>query len=85
MKDTWQQSLFMPKEAARIFLKVTDVRVEWLQDITEEQAKSEGTNVAECDLECSYTNIDEFCGIWNYTVDKSKLICMDGTLILMYG
>jgi hypothetical protein len=38
----WQPSLFMPKEAARIFLKVTDVKVERLQDITEEQAIAEG-------------------------------------------
>lgn len=38
----WRPSLHMPKEAARIFLKVTDVRVERLQDITEEQAIKEG-------------------------------------------
>ena len=38
----WHPSIHMPKEAARIFLKVNDVRVELLQDITEEQAKAEG-------------------------------------------
>ncbi len=38
----WTPSIHMPKEAARIFLKVKDVRVERLQDITEEQAKAEG-------------------------------------------
>jgi hypothetical protein len=41
-KNGWKSPYFMPKEAARIFLKVTDVRVERLQDITEEQAIKEG-------------------------------------------
>ena len=38
----WHPSIHMPKEAARIWLKVKDVRVERLQDITEEQAYHEG-------------------------------------------
>lgn len=38
----WNPSTRMPKEAARIFLRVTDVRVERLQDITAEQCVSEG-------------------------------------------
>lgn len=40
--EFWKPSIHMPKEAARIWLKVTDVRVERLQEITEEQALSEG-------------------------------------------
>jgi len=35
----------MPKEAARIWLKVTDVRVERLQEITDDGAKAEGANL----------------------------------------
>lgn len=42
VKFKWHPSVHMPKEAARIFLKVTDVRVERLKDVTEEQAKREG-------------------------------------------
>ena len=38
----WHPSIRMPKEAARIWLKCTDVRVERLQEITESGAKAEG-------------------------------------------
>ena len=38
----WTPSIFMPKEACRIFLKLKSIRVERLQDISREDARSEG-------------------------------------------
>lgn len=38
----WKPSIHMPKEAARIWLKVTDVRVERLQEIDEDGVWDEG-------------------------------------------
>ena len=40
--DRWHPSIHMPKEAARLFLRVTDVLVERLQDITSGQIDAEG-------------------------------------------
>lgn len=51
----WKPSIHMPKEAARIFLKVKSVRVERLQAITNEEAVREGFDGVPCDC----ANIDE--------------------------
>lgn len=70
---TWRPSTRMPKEAARIFLRVTDVRVERLQDISADGVIKEGLNTL-CaiskDFEISQL---EFANLWNSTVKKSDL------------
>jgi hypothetical protein len=47
---SWKKksSIHMPREAARLFLRVTDVRTERLQDITEEDAEKEGVTRQGC-------------------------------------
>lgn len=41
----WNPSIHMPREAARIFLRVTDVRVERLQDIDDDGVVAEGLEI----------------------------------------
>lgn len=41
----WRPSIHMPKEAARLFLRVTDVRTERLQDIDDSGVVAEGLEI----------------------------------------
>jgi len=61
----WRPSIFMPKTAARIWLRVNDVRVERVQDITEEDAENEGISAVH-HLKGGYHSAREnFSNLWD--------------------
>lgn len=71
----WKPSIHMPKEAARLFLRITDVRIERLQDITEEQAMQEGIEKMSTPniSGVGETFIQGFGELWNSTIKTSEL------------
>lgn len=73
-------SIHMPKEAARIWLKVKDVRVERLQEMNEVDTAKEGirTDVQTHRLDApdfieNFGGIELFKNLWNSTIKKSDL------------
>lgn len=72
----WKPSIFMPKDACRIFLKVKSVRLEKLQDISKQDAISEGIEVSSSSTYKDYIDyphdifewftspIDSFQSLW---------------------
>lgn len=79
----WKPSIHMPKEAARIFLKVTSVRAERLKDITDEGCYKEGISGTSFYDEAEHIQIAgiglkdsleraSFSLLWNSTVTEEK-------------
>ena len=76
-KVIWCPSIHMQRDAARIWLKVTDVRVERLQEITIDEVIKEGCADLWVDEAKSMKLLDvagnksQFTDIWNSTIKKS--------------
>ncbi len=72
----WHPSIHMPKEAARIFLRVKDVRVEKLRDISVADMISEGINtdgIITTSGPIEYRVINRFEELWNSTIKRTDL------------
>lgn len=88
-ENKWRPSIHMPREAARIFLRVTDVRVERLQDITAEQILDEGVEVKFPEpkpgyISLAYTEMrlkpaarKQFADLWDRTIKKTDRALYD--------
>lgn len=62
----WRPSIHMPREAARIFLRVTDVRVERLQDINLDPTGPENQVIKE-----GLRYLCDFIAVWQNTLKRT--------------
>lgn len=69
----WKPSIHMPKEAARMFLKILNVRVERLQDISKEDCINEGI----LPLNMSSGQLEEMGQVY-FDYSKPKRLFNDG-------
>ena len=76
-RGTWHPSIHMPKEAARLFLRVTGVRVERLKDIDGHGILKEGIDNGKSNpaMGTRWENMQSmaFAELWNSTLKSADL------------
>lgn len=79
-RDTmpWKPSIHMPREAARIFLRVTNVRVERLQDISPMGLRMEGVKIPQsdewdCEMSPDVMKLFKFAEPWDSTIKPKDI------------
>lgn len=70
-EDRWHPSIHMPRDAARLFLKVTDVRIERVQDMSAEDCANDGGFEPEAIKTVGIAPL--FGTLWDSTVRKDDL------------
>lgn len=76
----WHPSIHMQKKDARLFLKVTEVRIERLQDITDDDVKREdfdGIIFEDEETGIPAIALSRFIKIWNNTIPKKNRALYD--------
>ncbi|MCH5186808.1 MAG: hypothetical protein J1F63_00290 [Oscillospiraceae bacterium] len=77
MASGWRPSIHMPKEAARIFLRVTEVRVERLQDMRLVDCLAEGVLLSSIEkmdfIKGPLIARERYAGVWDSTIPKKEL------------
>ncbi|EGR2446754.1 TPA: hypothetical protein ACMDTO_000146 [Vibrio cholerae] len=71
-ESKWKPSIHMPRTASRLTLKVTDVRIEKLQDITEEQCWKEG--IEHIDGQFDIHQLSEMAKTFDGTFEDAKAL-----------
>lgn len=76
VRNGWHPSIHMPKEAARLFLRVTKVRAERLQEISPHDAQNEGIKFRPFNDNFPHFKewlIKDFRDLWDSTIKKVDL------------
>lgn len=69
-RGNWKPAIHMPKQAARIFLNVKDIRAEQLQDMNEEDVIAEGFPDSPAGTD---SPLQHFSELWNRTIKRDDL------------
>ena len=72
-RGNWHPSIHMPKEAARIWLKVTDVRAERLWEISADGIRNEGLSSAAVHCGDMEIALKEWEKLWNSTIPRKDI------------